>query len=442
MPKQNRIKTKYPGVYYIETLIDGDPKKTDQIFYIIYRNRDGKLIEEKAGRKSKDDMSAARANTLRGERVRGEKSNKERREAKKAAKKAVADRWTFDRLLEEYKSVHASNANLPCEITQYNLHIAPLFGSKTPHDLTTLEIEKFRTALEMTPKRKNGAGTNRSDEKSTPKRKGSSKSKVDGARPDNPKPAMLSPQSVKNILEFLRRLSNFGVMHNFYPPPPFRVVMPKVDNMKTERMTEDQMKRYIQACMADEDQVVAGLLLLALYTGGRKESLRTLTWDRVDFEKGTITLFVKGGRAESIPMNTAAHEVLKKRFDQRVDGQPLVFPSPDGDNPVYVDESARRIRDLVGLGQDFRPCHGLRHTFASDLASKGVGELTISTLLTHSRKSGTDLVKRYAVIRPEAARQASDVMSRFSPSAVEQEAGETEASAKSLEPTMDFGAGI
>jgi integrase len=442
MPKQNRIKTKYPGVYYIETLIDGNPKKNDQIFYIIYRNRDGKLIEEKAGRKSKDDMTAARANTLRGERVRGEKSNKERREAKKAEKAAVEDRWTFDRLLKEYKSVHASSTSLPGEIKQYNIHTAPIFGSKTPHDLTSFEIEKFRTALEMTPKRKGGTVSGSGDEKTTPKRKGSSKSKGDVPMEDNPKPATLSPQTVKNILEFLRRLSNFGVNRDFYPPPPFRVEMPEVDNLKTERMTEEQMERYIRACLVDDDQVVASLLLVALYTGGRKESLRTLTWDRVDFEKETIMLFVKGRRTESVPMNTATHEVLEKLFNRKTENQTLVFPSPSGEGPVDVYDTARRIRDKVGLGKDFRPCHGLRHTFASDLASKGVGDLTIASLLTHSRKSGTDLVKRYAVIRPDAARKASDVISRFSPSALEQRAGETEVSAKSLEPTMDFGAGI
>ena len=68
MPKQQREKTNYPGVYYIEgTSADGNSEK---IFYIHYR-KDGKLIEEKAGRQFKDDMTPAKATKIRTQRSRG-----------------------------------------------------------------------------------------------------------------------------------------------------------------------------------------------------------------------------------------------------------------------------------------------------------------------------------------------------------------------------------
>jgi len=57
MPIKNRYKTKYAGVYYIEGKGASGPEK---IYYIIYR-RNGKLIEEKAGRQYQDDMTPARA---------------------------------------------------------------------------------------------------------------------------------------------------------------------------------------------------------------------------------------------------------------------------------------------------------------------------------------------------------------------------------------------
>jgi hypothetical protein len=50
MPATKRTKTKYPGVYYIDSTVPGT-KKPDKIYYIMYR-RGGKLIEEKAGRQS------------------------------------------------------------------------------------------------------------------------------------------------------------------------------------------------------------------------------------------------------------------------------------------------------------------------------------------------------------------------------------------------------
>ncbi len=79
MPKQDRIKTKYPGVYYI-------PKGNEKVFYIYYRSN-GKQIEEKAGRQFADDMTAAKAAGIRAERSKGkEPSNNARREKIKAAK--------------------------------------------------------------------------------------------------------------------------------------------------------------------------------------------------------------------------------------------------------------------------------------------------------------------------------------------------------------------
>jgi hypothetical protein len=87
MPKQDRIKTKYPGVYYID-------KGNEKVFYIYYRN--GKKIEEKAGRQYADDMTAARAAGIRADRSKGkEPSNKARREQIKAAKEAEAGKDDF-----------------------------------------------------------------------------------------------------------------------------------------------------------------------------------------------------------------------------------------------------------------------------------------------------------------------------------------------------------
>ena len=80
MPKQDRIKTKYPGVYYIA-------KGKEIVFYIVYY-LNGKKIEEKAGRQFADDMTAAKAAGIRAERSKGnELSNNARHEQMKAARK-------------------------------------------------------------------------------------------------------------------------------------------------------------------------------------------------------------------------------------------------------------------------------------------------------------------------------------------------------------------
>ena len=66
MPKQERIKTKYPGVYYVE--VDGKTGP-ERIYYIRYRKQ-GKVIEEKAGFQYADDMTEAKAAGIRADRMR------------------------------------------------------------------------------------------------------------------------------------------------------------------------------------------------------------------------------------------------------------------------------------------------------------------------------------------------------------------------------------
>ena len=69
MPKQKRYKTKYPGVYYIHgrSLEKGTKEK---VYYILFR-KDGKLIEEKAGRQFQDKMTPSRASRIRDQKIAG-----------------------------------------------------------------------------------------------------------------------------------------------------------------------------------------------------------------------------------------------------------------------------------------------------------------------------------------------------------------------------------
>jgi integrase len=66
-----------------------------------------------------------------------------------------------------------------------------------------------------------------------------------------------------------------------------------------------------------------------------------------------------------------------------------------------------RIKDDAGLPKDFRALHGLRHVYASMLASSGeVGMYTLQKLLTHKDPKMT---QRYAHLRDEALKRASEV---------------------------------
>ena len=92
MPVLKRIKTKYPGVYYVMGRSIAQIGKSERIYYIRYRKY-GKEVEEKAGRQFQDQMSAEKAANIRAECIEGKRlSRRELRdldEAERNTKKKI-----------------------------------------------------------------------------------------------------------------------------------------------------------------------------------------------------------------------------------------------------------------------------------------------------------------------------------------------------------------
>ena len=85
----------------------------------------------------------------------------------------------------------------------------------------------------------------------------------------------------------------------------------------------------------------------------------------------------------------------------------FVFPGKDGNQRKDFRRIARRVKERAQLPKDFRPIHGLRHNFASRLASSGqVDMYTLQKLLTHESPLMT---QRYAHLADEAMKRASEI---------------------------------
>ena len=143
---------------------------------------------------------------------------------------------------------------------------------------------------------------------------------------------------------------------------------------------------------------------MALYTGMRRGELFKLKWQDVDFDRGFIRIVgPKGGQDQTIPLNAAARRVLEAHPRTCE----YVFPGEDGGQRVTIQKALRRIREAAGLPASFRPLHGLRHAFASRLASSGLVDMyTLQKLLTHKSPMMT---QRYAHLRDGALRKASEL---------------------------------
>ena len=181
--------------------------------------------------------------------------------------------------------------------------------------------------------------------------------------------------------------------------------MPRVNNLKTEDLTPEQVERLLEAIESDHDIQVANLMKTALFTGMRRGELFKLKWEDVDFERGFISIRgPKGGVDQKIPLNAPTREILTNHPRTK---SPHVFPRDDGKQRKDIRHQVNRIKKRAGLQKDFRPLHGLRHTYASMLASSGkVDMYTLQKLLTHKTPHMT---QRYAHLRDEALKRASEV---------------------------------
>jgi hypothetical protein len=123
MPKTDRVKTSYPGVYFIMgKASNGRPEK---IYYIMYR-RGGRLIEEKVGRQFQNDMTPARAAAVRTKRIEGDPSNRQRRE------EAAKIKWTLDRLWQEYIGPKPDTKGFRTDRYRYQKFLKDAFAAKNP----------------------------------------------------------------------------------------------------------------------------------------------------------------------------------------------------------------------------------------------------------------------------------------------------------------------
>jgi integrase len=358
----------YAGVHFVEAPRVGG-YGLEKVYYIRYR-RNGKLIEEKVGGQYRDNMTAAKAASIRGIRMEGkDATNAEKRAAIKAAKAEEEARYSLNRLWALFEEEKSTNRSIGDDRTRYNLHIAPPLGLKSIPELTVGDIDKLRLTLE-----KNGK----------------------------------SPQTVKHVLTLLKRLLNFALRKGFVEsiPGSLRITMPMVDNRVTENLTAAQVKKLLEVLDEEEDQSIASLVRLALFTGMRRGALLNLQWDDLDFERGFITLrgdVAKKQKTENIPMNEQARAILMSVMRT---SSPYVFPGRYDDKPRdNISSILRRIRKKADLPETFRPLHGLRHSFASWLASSGqVSMYELQKLLTHS---SPQMTQRYAHLHDDALRKAS-----------------------------------
>ena len=370
-----RIRTEYPGVFYREAQRIGG-RGTEKIYYVVFK-KDGKVFEEKVGRQYADDLTPAKAARIRADRIEGRRaSRKEKREAKRAAKLAEAGKWTLEKLWDEYEKHKPDSKSIRTDKGRFMMHIKPALGEREPGEIIRLDIDRLRLKLSK----------------------------------------KLKPQTVKHVLGLLKRIIRFGVKRELCRDLPFPIDSVKVDNCTTEDLSPVQLKSLLKAIDESKDAEAANIMRMALFTGMRRGELFKLQWTDISFDRGFITIRdSKGGTSQKIPLNDQARAVLKNH--PRTSDH--VFIRGDGKPFTDIRRRINPIKTAAGLPSDFRALHGLRHAYASMLASSGeVDMYTLQKLLTHKSPIMT---QRYAHLRDESLRKAAALAGNMIEQAANQE---------------------
>lgn len=177
--------------------------------------------------------------------------------------------------------------------------------------------------------------------------------------------------------------------------------LPPASPARDEYLTKDQARQIVAAA---ETPHVRLFVILGLTTGARASAILDLTWDRVDFEHGTIN-YKPAGRVQTnkrrtvVPMNEMAREALQEAYRGRLTGHVIEY----GGKPVgSIKKGIQRLAARTGIR--FSP-HVLRHTCAVWMAQADVPMQKISQYMGHTTMKTTEAF--YARYSPSYMKDAS-----------------------------------
>jgi len=282
---------------------------------------------------------------------------------------------TLDEVWERYLPwVKTEKKSWNTDNSYYTKHLKPLFGNKPLDKISTEDIEKMKTSMKKKRFCKKGR--------------------------------LYSLATIKHQIVLLSRLYTIAEDWGMYNGlnPCRKVKRPKLNNTITEFLTHDELSRLMKVLADWPDSMAACCVLFSILTGIRKGEQFRLQWNDIDFDRQKMTLKdPKGVLDQLLPLSKEALgvlEIVPHDFDT-----PWIFYGTHGQQMKDLRKRWYRIREAARLPQNFR-WHGLRHHFASTLASNGVGLNIIQKLLTHKCITMTD---RYAHLSDNTLRDAANL---------------------------------
>jgi integrase len=250
----------------------------------------------------------------------------------------------------------------------------------------------------------------------------------------------LSPRTVKYLHTTLKLALDMAVKWGAVPRNVARAIdAPRVPKVRVQAMHPAEAAKLL-ATAIDAGDRLATLWTVAVYSGAREGELLGLTWDDLDFDHGTVTIWrtLFGRQSDGSPtlnetktdkgrrtlsLDADALEALRLHRDrQQWDRQrlgegyrdfDLVFASEVGTplNPSNVIHRFKRALRRAGLPESYSP-HSLRHANATLQLASGVATKVASERLGHSNVQITQDLYQHVLkeLDETAATKIGDVL--------------------------------
>jgi integrase len=249
----------------------------------------------------------------------------------------------------------------------------------------------------------------------------------------------LSAKTVRNIHGVLHRALKQAVAIGLLRVNPADAcTMPRVVKKEIMPMDEAQMKRFLEAIKGHR---LENLYKVDLFTGMRQGELLALQWNRIDFERGTITIDrqlqrekSKGGKYYLAPLKNNKPRILvspaivmaalkderRKQLEHRLvagtawdEGafMDFVFTNALGGHLAIFTSYIEFKRIVRAAGMPEVRFHDLRHTYATSALRSGNDIKSVQEDLGHHSAAFT--MDTYAHVTESMKRVNADRMQAF-----------------------------
>lgn len=211
--------------------------------------------------------------------------------------------------------------------------------------------------------------------------------------------------TVNREVGYLRKMFNLAVRWKYIQANPLKgFPMLRVPEGRLRHLSTEEVAGLVEQCRG----ILRDLVVIDVRTGLRRGELMALTRQDLDFARGYVNVAMsKSGRGRSIPMHKDARALLARLAFGLKPEEP-VFRDKNGRKLVFPRKAFEAAVRRTGFKD---VCfHTLRHTFATDAISAGVGIFEVSKLLGHSNVKTTQI---YAHFAPDHQRQSMDRLEAF-----------------------------